>query len=416
MSDEPGRLIALMFAASALSASACGLAVSYGRPPPPFEEKYATQLDAFDHGLFPTEDYEMRNAASRKDGYWPYVSRKEKPPTALVYGEFPLPFFHRVLERACIHGGYRDGNQRSEATFADLGSGTGRLVLWAAATDQWKRCVGVELLCSLHEEAVAKLAEAQSDSCALSPLPTADVALYQGSWEDDSLLAWSELDVCFAYTTAFDHGPDGRLHAFSEALAPTLRRGCIVCTTDYQLSAASGFELLEQLDGPNEGVGGTSVAYIHRKVVGGRSEALRQQERADKLAARCEALEATLSERVSEISSLEARCRELEAERDALADAKEALEAELKAAGGELLGDDAWAGYAASLAEGGGGDAEAFTAALRADLLGEDGEGDEQDAGGTAAAPSSVEQQADDDDEGRGQEGKKKSRSWWPWS
>lgn len=362
-----------MFAASALSASACGL-VSYGRPPPPFEEKYAKQLEAFDNGLFSADGYEMRNAASRKDGYWPYVSRKEKPPTALVYGEFPLPFFHRVLERACMHGGYLDGNQRSEATFADLGSGTGRLVLWAAATEQWKRCVGVELLSSLHEAAVAKLTEAQSDSCALSPLPTAEIELYEGSWEDDSLLAWSELDVCFAYTTAFDHGSDGRLHAFSEALAPTLRRGCIVCTTDYQLSPASGFELLEQLDGPNEGVGGTSVAYIHRKVVGGRSEAQRQEQRADKLARRCEALEATLSERDGEITDLQARCRELEAERDALADAKEALEAELAAVGGGLLGDDAWAGYAASLAQG-CDDAESFTAALRADLLGEDIEG-----------------------------------------
>ena len=130
-----------MFAA--LSSLACGLAVSYGRPPLPFEQKYASQLDAFDNRLFPTDDYDMRNAASRKDGYWPYVTRKEKPPTALVYGEFPLPFFHRVLERACAQAGV--GTNRSEATFADLGSGTGRLVLWAAATDEWRRCVGVEL-------------------------------------------------------------------------------------------------------------------------------------------------------------------------------------------------------------------------------------------------------------------------------
>ena len=70
------------------------------------------------------------------------------------------------------------------------------------------------------------------------------------------------------------------------------------------------------------------------------------------------------------------------------------------------LGDDAWAGYAASLAE--GGDAEAFTAALRADLLGEDAERDEQ-------AAEREEPAINDDDQQEGQGGKRQSRSWWPW-
>ena len=55
------------------------------------------------------------------------------------------------------------------------------------------------------------------------------------------------------------------------ALADNLRRGCIVCTTDYRLG--DGFELLEQLDGANDGVGGRSTAYLFRKVCDGRNRA-----------------------------------------------------------------------------------------------------------------------------------------------
>ena len=111
----------MLAATISVSKSALGMASTYGKPPPSFEQQYAKQLEVFDCSLFPVEDYSMRNAASRKDGYWPYVSRKEEPPSDLVYGEFPLPFFHRVLQRACVHAGI--GADRSEATFADLGSG-----------------------------------------------------------------------------------------------------------------------------------------------------------------------------------------------------------------------------------------------------------------------------------------------------
>ena len=108
--------------------------------------------------------------------------------------------------------------------------------------------------------------------------------------------------------------------------------------------------MVEELDGPNEGVGGMSVAYIHRKTVGGRSEAKRQEAIARRLAARCAELEAALEAREVEVTRLSERCESLEEEKAALQAANEELIAELDATGSELLGDDAWAGYAASLA------------------------------------------------------------------
>ena len=50
----------------------------------PLARRFAKQLQAFEHHLFPPADLELRNAVSRKDGYWPFVAAKEEPPTQLT--------------------------------------------------------------------------------------------------------------------------------------------------------------------------------------------------------------------------------------------------------------------------------------------------------------------------------------------
>ena len=185
--------------------------------------------------LYPPEELELRNALSRKDGYWPFVSKKEKPPIALAYGEFPLPFFSAVLDRACAAARCSD---RANATFCDIGSGAGRLVLWAAATSEWRSVRGVELLPGLHAAACEKLAAARATG---GLLRTADVAMVRGSWEDGALLEWDAIDVAFAYTTAFPASADGVLDELGAALTPRLRAGCVVVTTDYSLGEGCGW-------------------------------------------------------------------------------------------------------------------------------------------------------------------------------
>ena len=69
----------------------------------------------------------------------------EEPPLDFTYGEFPLPLFGRLVDRACeLLAATQPGgsaalfDDRSGITLADLGSGAGRLALWAAATSAWK--------------------------------------------------------------------------------------------------------------------------------------------------------------------------------------------------------------------------------------------------------------------------------------
>ena len=85
----------------------------------------------------------MRNAASRTDGYWKYIGVGEEPPSELVYGEFPLDLFLKLIDRSSHHAGLPE--DRCGARMADIGSGVGRLVFWAAAHHRWKQCLGVEV-------------------------------------------------------------------------------------------------------------------------------------------------------------------------------------------------------------------------------------------------------------------------------
>jgi hypothetical protein len=125
-----------------------------------FQMCYAEPLAIFEKSLYPAQEYSDRNGISRKDGYWSFVHRNEEPNPDFTYGEFPLPFFHRLIDRACeLHG---CGDDRRSCSLIDLGSGAGRLALWAAATSAWRRVVGVEYLRSLASTAVEKLEEARA--------------------------------------------------------------------------------------------------------------------------------------------------------------------------------------------------------------------------------------------------------------
>ena len=128
-----------------------------------YQQRYATESAHFQTTLFPAEQLNQRNSVSRKDGYWPFVGRKEAPPQDFTYGEFPLPFFSRLVDRACELCGI--GSHRSGSVLLDLGSGAGRLVLWAASTNAWRSVVGVEYLHSLAVEADSKLQQARGTRC-----------------------------------------------------------------------------------------------------------------------------------------------------------------------------------------------------------------------------------------------------------
>ena len=125
------------------------------------------------HALFPPQLLEQRNALSRAEGYWPYIqSGKQPPPKQFTYGEFDFYFLAQLLDTTVLqynnheNNGKNDDNNNNNNTkkdwdnkvFVDIGSGVGRLVLAAAALHpNLKLCRGIEVLPSLHEQALEKL-------------------------------------------------------------------------------------------------------------------------------------------------------------------------------------------------------------------------------------------------------------------
>jgi hypothetical protein len=115
--------------------------------------RYGSVLDSL-HILYPPTDLEKRNAVSRSDGYWPYINKGKDPPKQFTYGEFDVFFFAQLLDRALDH---YDVKSWEDKVFTDIGSGTGRIVLAAAALHPWKLCRGVEVLEGIHNVALETL-------------------------------------------------------------------------------------------------------------------------------------------------------------------------------------------------------------------------------------------------------------------
>ena len=95
---------------------------------------YAESL--FNHLYNEINGYNISNAARAK-----FSGSTDK----MLYGELPFETWRKIVEFA---------NPKQEATFYDLGSGTGRVVIQSHLLFNFKKCVGVELLDGLHDKAL----------------------------------------------------------------------------------------------------------------------------------------------------------------------------------------------------------------------------------------------------------------------
>jgi Histone methylation protein DOT1 len=226
--------------------------------------------------LYPPSQLAGRNALSRTDGYWRYMQQGLAPPASLTYGEFDLYGLAQVLEEAIGIVRSDPSKQFSDwhdCVFTDLGSGTGRLVLGAAALYSWKLCRGIELLPSLHQTAVAMAQERDAtilqntaaaaaaqhrhlDAAAVGALynhqPAAAavavgtssafyltgsaVELRCGSFADADDRAdtvyFGDSDCIFSFSTCMN---GQTMDLMGQAIRNQCRPGTVVITTDYRL-------------------------------------------------------------------------------------------------------------------------------------------------------------------------------------
>lgn len=182
-------------------------------------------------------------------------STRWKQPVAdqLVYGELELETFAEVLQGASPTAG---------EVFLDIGSGAGRLVLGAACMHQgWSRCIGIELLPHLHEQAEAAAAALRREHA--SSLPCTEF-LCCDAFEptDGALAALCEADVVAAYAITWACDECGRLTQLSNLLGATLKDGARVLVVDLALLPRTPrlrFDLLSTTHRWNEETGMTDT-------------------------------------------------------------------------------------------------------------------------------------------------------------
>jgi len=126
----------------------------------------------------------------------------------------------------------------TDRVFADIGSGTGRLVIAAAALHpEWKLCKGIELLPGIHNMAMQKLSKCGEESLAngfkgilpsnqdneestFQGLPMSPITLSCGSFEDDVRKPLGDVDVAFTFSSCY---PKHTMIQLSQAVCKQVR-------------------------------------------------------------------------------------------------------------------------------------------------------------------------------------------------
>ena len=149
---------------------------------------------------------------------------------SLIYGEVEFNSFYRILRKI---------NPEAGLTFYDLGSGTGKAVFAARFTQDFARCIGIEILQGLHNQASKISQRYNSDfRSVLCSSQRQHAAVYQGSFLE---FDWTDGDVIFANSTCFD---DELMESMSR-MAEGLRPGAILVTFTKGINSKC-FELLEK--------------------------------------------------------------------------------------------------------------------------------------------------------------------------
>lgn len=169
---------------------------------------------------------------------------------SLIYGEVEYNSFYRVLRKI---------NAKPGLVFYDLGSGTGKAVFAARLTQDFSKCIGIEILKSLHTQASKIVKRYKDDFEAYLSLSNKNqgAQVFEGSFLD---FDWSDGDVVFANSTCFD---DQLMHDMS-VQAENLKPGAIVVTFTKGLSLMNNFELLERKRYKMSW--GPATVFIHRRL------------------------------------------------------------------------------------------------------------------------------------------------------
>jgi hypothetical protein len=232
-------------------------------------------LAMVDTSLFPTHKYgdRIRHGRDAQGLEASTVINGDDPIMELTYGEFPPQSTDLLIDLALPHVMMQ--NHNSPLEMIDLGSGCARLVCYFALTRGTSRTPwavhGIEISNILHNVGVGALATGWEESLftvedeSSSTMQQRNaLSLHMGP-ADEFKDVLGKAHLIFAYSTVWKtDGFSQELSAmildreWSELLASSCQKGCVVVTTDRALDPRHGWELLDRLDVDNREVMGST--------------------------------------------------------------------------------------------------------------------------------------------------------------
>lgn len=222
------------------------------------------------------------------------VITNDDPRNEYTYGEFPFDSFDLLIDLAASH--VVDEETTTTTTtrkqMIDVGSGCGRLPLYAGLTRSDWDVTGIEIGHQLHSLAVGSLQRGINEDLfrpiiddTTASVDEAQISFYNGnvlpgidpyfqntqSDNDTVQSILSQANLLFAYSTAWETDSDQSFNPelgamvlsskWSQTLASTCQNGVVAVTTDRVLNPEHGWKLLDRMDVDNPSVWG-SVGYI----------------------------------------------------------------------------------------------------------------------------------------------------------
>ena len=180
---------------------------------------------------------------------------------ALVYGEVTFLTMRKILDRvfsSCFKFPSLSLRKRIEnLEFVDLGSGAGRPTLSSACHFPFRRCVGVELLDSLHQ--LALKSKRQWDEQDVPP--RTEVCFFRGDMFDTSVYDWRKTgDIILVNSTCFSKNMLADLAKIAQDVSDT----CVIIT--FTLLIESPYFELITTDRFEMSWGAADVYYHKRRV------------------------------------------------------------------------------------------------------------------------------------------------------
>ena len=240
----------------------------------------------------PNEERSRNNAGMEAFGPDRYsqVITNDDPRNEYTYDEFPFDSFDLLIDLAASHIVHDETTTRKK--MIDVGSGCGRLALYAGLTRSDWDVTGIEIGHQLHSLAVGSLQrginedlfrpiiddtasaddEAQISFYNGNVLPGIDPYFQNTQADNDTVQSiLSQANLLFAYSTVWETDSAQSFNPelgamvlsskWSQTLASTCQNGVVAVTTDRVLNPDHGWKLLDRMDVDNPSIWG-SVGYI----------------------------------------------------------------------------------------------------------------------------------------------------------